>query len=189
MRMNTWLNMAEWVLWMARWKSFQTQEKRLLDKRWIINSFYCHIHSNDCKLKYIFHFGLPITTLTKLHQTHLRNNARKSQLVSLYDLYRCLLSWSNYWSRKQGWSGYKLTLCPTPLSSPFQWNILVQVCDKCCLLYQYTVLKCRSSRLIFSCTLLACSACHCLPLPPLQTVTAFSPCAGLLGLLFYHLPN
>lgn len=31
--MNTWLNMAEWVLWMARWKSFWTQEKTFLNEQ------------------------------------------------------------------------------------------------------------------------------------------------------------
>lgn len=41
MRMNTWLNMAEWVLWMARWKSFWTEEEETTRT----GRFHQYIHS------------------------------------------------------------------------------------------------------------------------------------------------
>lgn len=100
MRMNTWLNMAECVLWMARWKSFWTWEK-------IIRK-----GENRCDM----HFW---QSREQKHDTNFNSMHSKA------------------------------------LTTHFPSHLVSSLC---------------------------------LP-PPLQTVSALSPCAALFGLRFNHLPN
>lgn len=107
MRMNTWLNMAECVLWMARWKSFWRQQGTLLHCRFTV---FLHNHFMGTENTY------------RLWSANLNINSQqeyegKSHFQSLYYLF----SFLNYSQDMLFWCGMQ----PRTPSLSLVENILI----------------------------------------------------------------